>query len=591
MNKPNNLYNCYQKYINEFQDDWIEKLDWQSRTAAEDSLRKGEKKISDFHRTCFVLFTKSLLGGEYIIFKPDYDKIKYDFEQYCIQEYYCPENDKTNKEAVDIKAKLYNRYNALNNSIRDMFLEYSSFIIAVNEKIDYINHKYIYRAKSLSYSEKFHYFEIMKDIVFPLCTSEHYLSYSKGLIRNIAILLEETKRLINNETYEECKSIFTLIKYKATFILKKLLTNEDSFDTLKDGVKNEVTRNNLPTIPIELNLFFSYFENIHEDKPYSLKEMNSFQIKISAGNGTFLQMACLMHYYCSITRSKQQIKNLLTIYNNKYNIEYKTAKYDFDKYALSSLRNFMYNCQLSYKIKQYGYSIPELEKDMEVIAGLQDETFIKNFYPYKKAIEFLIKELSTKLKDRDTKFNYEYGISLLDKYFYKFDDNVNWCYTHYFYPVQLMANDCIIKTEEGEIILPSSISRPVDYTKLQNEREKYRSEIEHIKNSLIYIKDKKDTDSIKEELHNIEKRYLEIGGVLIGIVTFLFGSINTFIQNSSELSALLNSTLNFGIILVIFSTLLIIVIEQWKGSPNKWRLGICILIFITYTIILICKTI
>ena len=119
---------------------------------------------------------------------------------------------------------------------------------------------------------------------------------------------------------------------------------------------------------------------------------------------------------------------------------------------------------------------------------------------------------------------------MLDSYLGKFDKNIDWCKSHCFYPVQLLLNECIVYIENDKLFLPSSISRPIDYEKLERVRESFRVDIEYIRNSVIYIKDKIDTETIKEELKNIEKRYLEIGGVLIGVVTFLFGSITYFLK-------------------------------------------------------------
>lgn len=121
---------------------------------------------------------------------------------------------------------------------------------------------------------------------------------------------------------------------------------------------------------------------------------------------------------------------------------------------------------------------------------------------------------------------------------------------------------------------------------MQKVRENFRSDIEFIRNSVIYIKDKIDTETIKEELRTTEKRYLEIGGILIGVVTFLFGSINIFSQQVSTPRQLFESTMWLGVILVLFATLLVIVIEYWKGKVNKIRIIICGIIFAIYTIII-----
>lgn len=579
---------CIKEYEDTFQDDWIEQLDWSTDDSAKESLRRGREKIAKFQRFCFVRISKSLLGGEYVTFKNSFESTKNKFEQYWTQEHFCLQN-KENEFAFSLKSALYRQYEILDNYLRTLFYDYTAFIISINERIDYANHEYIFKAKSLPtfFLDNFQYFTILREVIFPLCYSEQHLSLSNKNIKRITILLQELEQIKSDETDEECKLVYTLAIYKATFILKKLLKKTDSFEVLVDITKKKITRANLPSIPYELEQFFSYYENIHEDQPYQEDEMIDYQISMSEHDGSFLKMARLMHYYCSQTKSLQQIENLLDKFESKFHKLYnKSIKHKFDKYALCTLRNFMYNCRLSYKIKQKDYTINSLQKDINVIEGLQGETLVKNFYPYKKAIEFLIEKLKRLIEERNVQFDYENAISLLEKYLTAFDENILWCSTHCFYPIQLTLKECVIYVDDEQLILPSSISRPVDYDKLRSEQEKFRSDIGYIRNSLIYIKDKKDTNAIKNELNSIEKRYLEVGGILTGIITFLFGTINIFTQNTSNPHHLLFATLNLGIILVIFATLLVIVIESWKENGKIIKMTICGIIFILYTAIL-----
>ncbi len=579
---------CIKEYEDTFQDDWIEQLDWSTDDSAKESLRRGREKIAKFQRFCFVRISKSLLGGEYVTFKNSFESTKNKFEQYWTQEHFCLQN-KENEFAFSLKSALYRQYEILDNYLRTLFYDYTAFIISINERIDYANHEYIFKAKSLPtfFLDNFQYFTILREVIFPLCYSEQHLSLSNKNIKRITILLQELEQIKSDETDEECKLVYTLAIYKATFILKKLLKKTDSFEVLVDITKKKITRANLPSIPYELEQFFSYYENIHEDQPYQEDEMIDYQISMSEHDGSFLKMARLMHYYCSQTKSLQQIENLLDKFESKFHKLYnKSIKHKFDKYALCTLRNFMYNCRLSYKIKQKDYTINSLQKDINVIEGLQGETLVKNFYPYKKAIEFLIEKLKRLIEERNVQFDYENAISLLEKYLTAFDENILWCSTHCFYPIQLTLKECVIYVDDEQLILPSSISRPVDYDKLRSEQEKFRSDIGYIRNSLIYIKDKKDTNAIKNELNSIEKRYLEVGGILTGIITFLFGTINIFTQNTSNPHHLLFATLNLGIILVIFATLLVIVIESWKENGKTIKMTICGIIFILYTAIL-----
>lgn len=587
-NAYQHIHLCKTEYEKEFPDDWIDKLDWSTITNAEESFKLGQKKISEFHRTCFIYVSQSILGGEYIYSIKSHDRAKQVFERYWAQEHYCSRTSEDD-DSFSLKEKLYNQYELLDNCIKDLFYDYTSFIISINEKIEPISHKYIFKATTnppiLSAGNK--YFRLLRDLIFPLCHIEHHLSFSKRNLERITILLERLKYEKEKETDERCLKIFQLAIYKASFILKKLLRKDDSFEILIDLQKTEITRRDITNFPANIQELFLYFENIHEGQPSTGAIVTKNQKSIYEGRGTFMQMAHLMNYYCAEDGSKLQIEKLLNEFDQKYtNIYNKSIKHNFDKYALCTLRNFMYNCKLSYILQQKGCTIEQLCDEIEVIENIQEETSIRNFYPYKKAIEFLLKKAKSKIDERDTSFDYNNTIQLLDSYVKKFDRNIDWCQNHCFYPVQLLLNECIISIDNDKIFLPSSISRPIDYDKLQKVRENFRSDIEFIRNSVIYIKDKIDTETIKEELRTTEKRYLEIGGILIGVVTFLFGSINIFSQQVSTPRQLFESTMWLGVILVLFAILLVIVIEYWKGKVNKIRIIICGIIFAIYTIII-----
>lgn len=590
MSKTNayqHIFLCKTEYEKEFPDDWIDKLKWSSNSEADESFKLGQKKIAEFHKTCFINVSQSLFGGEYLFSIGSHNRAKRVFERYWTQEHYCS-NIGEDEYSFSLKEKLYNQYELLDNYIKDLFYDYTSFIISINERIEPISHKYIFKATTnppiLNTGNK--YFRLLKDLIFPLCHIEHHLSFSKRNLEQITYLLERLKYEKEKETDERCLKVFQLAIYKASFILKKLLRKEDSFEVLIDLQKTEITRSGITDFPVNIQELFLYFENIHEGQPSIGAIVTKNQQSIFEGRGTFMQMAHLMNYYCAEDGTKLQIEKLLKEFDQKYtNIYNKSIKHSFDKYALCTLRNYMYNCKLSYVLQQKDCTIEQLCGEIEIIENIQEETSIRNFYPYKKAIEFLLNKAKSKIDERDTTFDYNKTVQLLDSYIKKFDKNIDWCQNHCFYPVQLLLNECIVSIDNDKIFLPSSISRPIDYDKLQKVRENFKSDIEFIRNSVIYIKDKIDTETIKEELRNTEKRYLEIGGILIGIVTFLFGSINIFSQQVSTPRQLFESTMWLGVILVLFAILLVIVIEYWKGKINKIRVFICGAIFLIYTII------
>lgn len=591
MSKTNpyeHIYLCKTEYEKEFPDDWIDKLDWSSNSKADESFILGKKKITEFHKFCFINVSQSLLRGEYILYTRSHNEARQTFERYWTQEHYCSNNGEGDY-SFSLKERLYNQYELLDNYIEDLFYDYTSFIISINERIEPISHKYILKATinppAINHDDR--YFTLLKELIFPLCYIEHHLSFSRRNLERITILLELLKHEQEKETDERSLKVFQLAIYKASFILKKLLRKDDSFEILIDLQKKEIARSTIAHFPVNIQELFSYFENIHEGQTSPETIVAKNQLSIYEGRGSFLQMAHVMNHYCAERGTEGQIGRLLNEFEQEYTKIYnRSIQHDFDKYALCTLRNFMYNCKLSYVLKQQGCTIEQLRGEIEVIENIQEETNIRNFYPYKKAIEFLLRKAKSKVDARDTSFDYNSTIQLLDSYMKKFDKNIDWCQNHCFYPVQLLFKECIVSVDSDKIFLPSSISRPVDYGKLQKVRENFRTEIEFIRNSVIYIKDRIDTESIKEDLKNTEKRYLEIGGILIGVVTFLFGSINIFSQQVSTPKQLLESTMWLGVILVMFAILLIIVIEFWKKSINKVRITICGVIFIIYTVII-----
>lgn len=103
------IYLCKTEYEKEFPDDWIDKLDWSSANKADESFKLGQKKISGFHRICFINASKSLLGGEYLFSIGSHNRAKQVFERYWTQEHYCSKAEEDDY-SFSLKEKLYNQY-------------------------------------------------------------------------------------------------------------------------------------------------------------------------------------------------------------------------------------------------------------------------------------------------------------------------------------------------------------------------------------------------------------------------------------------------------------------------------------------------
>lgn len=593
MSKPTAIFvnNCISKYTELFPDDWILGLDWTTLEEANRSFGVGRERVLEFQRQCFENIALSFLSGEYIVDRKKFDSVKSSFARYWQQEHLCPELPDEDHSIFKIRSRLYQYYEELDNHIRALFYAYSHFVISVDEKLEYAQHEYLFKVdtQGLRETQDFRYFLYLRKIFIPLCDIEHQLEFDDSVRTRIAVYIEQLEQILAEEQYDAIKKVLQLAIYKTNFILRKLLRPSDSFDILVNEEKKTLSRLSLPALPESLGRKFLIYECIHEDRTFNDTDVAQLQTRINKGIGSFEDIACLIDYYCKNNGSIQQINNLITQFDIKFNKLNQRYHYNFDRHALCTLRNFLYNCRLSYNTSKKSYSVDELISDMEIIKSMQLETLVRNFYPYKKALEFLSREIRNNIENRNLKFEYQKFINLFEEFLSEFKFNINWCESHKFYPIQLPFKECRVKIDNQILIIPSTITRPIDYNRLREEQQRFQSELDFFKSSQIYFKDKNETESLRDEVNNIEKRYLEIGGVLIGLVTFLFGTIDIFTKSEGSSAYMFESIFGLGLILVIFAALLIIVIEYWKGNRNNIRIVFCSVILVVYTILIVCS--
>lgn len=582
--------NCYIRYEQDFQDDWIEDLEWETIDEAQKSFAVGRDKMCDFAQFCFVNIAKSLLGGEYIVSRAKFNVVKANFQKYWDNEHLCPDMPGIEANIMEVKRRLYSLYGLLDAHLKALFSTYTSFVVAVDEKLDYCKHVYLFKVETREpeSTKGFRFFEYLRKIIIPLCEWEHYLEFSEHKREQVAVCIEQIKLISKEETDAEVKAVLALAEYKARFMLKKLLREEDSFEILVDCENKKVSRSSLGELPGPLAYAFMCYERVHENKRYSDEEIHDIQIRLAGNKDLFWDMVLLMDYYCTTDKSIIQIDNLLDCFEQKYQKLYmRSFRFAFDNHAICTLRNFMYNCRLAYRTRQPDYSVTDLESDIANIEQLQSVTFVNNFYPYKKSIEFLDNLIRKNINARNLTFDYEKAISLYKKYLSKFDANIEWCSAHKFYPIQLTNKDCKVQVGNDTLFIPSTITRPIDYKKLRELQSGYHSNVDYFRNALISLKDKEDAESVKAELKGIEKRYLEIGSILVGVVTFLFGTINIFTQNNSTPQEMFRSILGLGLVLVIFSCLIVILTEKfWSDKHSRGRVAICGVVITVYTILI-----
>lgn len=576
---------CVKAYETAFPEDWIEHLSWNNKRDAFASYRTGQDTISSFQERCFVEIGKSLLSGEYIVSRSDFDEAKITLEKYWTQEHICP-NPNVDEDIRQFQNRLYGFYEALDSHLRALFYAYTYLVVSVEEKMEYVKHDYLFKVDTLvpNITRDFVRFGVLRDIIIPICELEHRLDRDSSVIQKATEYREQLSLMLSFETSEDCKEVFRLAISKINFVLMKLLGHDESFDILIDCQKRKVSRASIPSFPDEMKGLFSSFQNIHESKPYEDDEIAQIQLRLSQRQGSFCDIALLINYYCTNNKSLKQIDNLIDQFNERYRaLSHKGYHSNFDNHALDTLRNFIYNCRLSFRINSKDYSIENLKEDIETIEIIQQETLIRNFFPYLKGATFISSFLKRKIEQRDTAYNYQEGLELLESYIHKLNDSLDWCELHKFYPVQLPFKECKVSFDGFKIFLPSSVTRPINYIRQREAVSQLVADLESHKTSLIYLKDREEMDRLRQTLNDTEKRYLQIGSILIGVVTFLFGTINIFTQSNASGHDMFVSVLGLGTMLVIFAIVMLIIVDNiglsTKNKKRTWLWGVILLAY------------
>lgn len=277
-----------------------------------------------------------------------------------------------------------------------------------------------------------------------------------------------------------------------------------------------------------------------------------------------------------------QIDNILKGFDSLYEeLDNKFTKRSFDKYALRTLKNYMYNSELSFKMKEYAYTLDRMKKDIQHIIGLQYSTGIFNFYPYRKAIVWLNQYFDSHVEWTELDLN-DFR-ELMKKCIDQFEQSIEWCRAMSFFPIQNPYRECIVTVADfGVVFTPSTFCRPVRYERLKEELNEYKSRVLYIDNEIAIRKERLELNKIKKSIDNSKVRELEILSFFVALITFLFGTISFFAENkNNDFIHLLYSVFGLGAILLIFVCgIYLITIRKEKNFSDYFkhpRMWFCIL--------------
>ena len=544
------LEECLKLYKDNFPVEWIDKFSWEDADV-ENSYTMASMKIKQFQKNCFIYLSKSAHSGEYVSSKEKVENV-------------CDELEKilTNEYSHDYKRKFRERiirmYESLDKEILVCISYYLGLLSFVADKTDCIDHNILFN--DLEGPDGDYIESVLSDFikyVVPSCQMDHLLSNDRSLISDLIFLRNNLEKKRKNDGDKNIQAVYMTLFYKCSFLLKKHIcvfgASEYRNKSKLIRVKNE---------DIDVGFLRPLYDNffVLNSNEYDHSLVRQWQNNCNDTiNNKLSEFILLMKYYQKESGNHQQVNNLVRQFNGVYSkLTRKGKRRPFDEHAIYTLRNYLQNCRFSFLLSHGNYGYEELEKDLKKIENIQNETSIYNFYPYQKATEFIIKDLSECMDREEISIRRELvtkKLNLLSECLKKCSFALDWCRKHSYYPFQMVYAECCTFCPDLSIpiFVASSFSKPLEYKKHYDILEKHKRSFDGLTAKAFFVKEKESIEKLKEQMNRTEKRYIEIIGAFTAIITFLFTCVNLF-SSKTEMTAkdMLKNTAVFGIILLLF---------------------------------------
>lgn len=565
----------YDKFMSDFPEGWIEMLDW-SDGGKKKSLIAGVTKIKSFVPFLFSNASKLVLAGDFLV--GDIKKLT-DLDSMIekgLQDTVPDDKRLQTKLMIAYSDMLYNLHDAIK------LLRYH--ISLVQDRLDVQkNHPFsaiLYGETDRSKNEYIELFELVCEV----CFMEYIFSYDEKYIQKLLIIREILDKR-NKEKSVDVKAIIEACLTKVELLLSKL----SIFSKQKQINYNY----NFETKIISLSepdkyqpddfrhLFLKYMDPDRLDYAQVLEWQKNSHNKDVA----MWQLAFLMRYYTKITKSQEQIDSLISL-GEKHHKEYiKGEEHNLiNDCADRSFRNYMYNSRLSFILdNRKGLNIQKLEKEIAKIESVQNETFIFNYHPFQKIVEYLCAKIDDLLKEDRIECDIEAYNTLLQKCYCKLKENYEWCKHHHPYLMQLRYNFSTIKDEANDIKIfcPSSFCRPLRFKVLKEKMEQLNIKVSMLDYQVRHIDEHRDLIRAKNKIESMERKNLEQMGLYASVTTFLVGLLSIFIGNTNtSITDKMGYVIALGLILLSFVCLGYFLVTERFTKVKPWIFGLLGIIFL-----------
>ncbi len=583
MEKKESEYSnrIFETFRSTFPEDWLNSI----KDLTDETKIEWLYKIDQFQYLMCENFSKFVLSGDFFITKKE--KLEKLFSQTYKEEIPAIKDNQT------LEAKLIQHYTDLLADIQESItlIKYHSSICS--KKFNATTNKKSINA--IKYNKRRvarnRLVDLLK-LICDICWYEYNLSYENDSIEQLLSFKEALKDISSDKNFLRLNSVINPTIEKVQLLLEKLshLSSEKeisySINSIINTIKISPKTENIRDFR---NLYLKFFN------PNSIIEetIRQWQKEALQENVDMWKYALLMRYYNKVTKSEEQINNLLKLSERHYEDHLKDNKDNYiEDYANRSFRNYMHNSKFSFMCNKDEYDFKHMKDDLKKIEQVQSETFIFNYYPYLKATQYTINYIEEEISE-NTKLSKEElkkSLNFLHHCYNKFKENLEWSYTNQPYLIQMRFNFCRIDSniELGEtdtnnfkVFYPSSFCRPIDFEKVKEINIKLRTQIALLDYHVKHIDEKLELINAQEKIKKIEQKNLEYLGLFSTLMTFLVGLLSIFIGNNGNVSIFekMEYVIALGGILTILLIVGYILIND--KITKEWKLSISIFILVS----------
>lgn len=570
------------KFNTTFPDNWIENLNWSN--SAKMAFAEGIQTIDHFREDTVVQLSKLVLSGDHLL-----------NETFSLNGLLTKINglieDVVFKKVL--KVKLIFEYQSMLKDLIDIIRLVKNHIEQTKKK--YLPDNLVISANFFTYQDRNnrHKMVNLMSLICESCDVEYSFSYNELYINNLLLLrqyLLDERQKQNGELSHILLAVLTkvellLSKLSAFFDNKKISYYHDwKLETIELDCPDKYPKEDFRF------LFQKYLEPSSLDNITILEwQQDSLQQDVS-----MWKLAFLMRYYTKCTNSIEQIDNLLRLAIH-HHAEYERGNEHnvVNDCASRSFLNYMYNSRFSFLCqheKDYTYKL--MKVDLQKIESIQAQTLIYNYHPYQTALNYVIKEIESKLSHVQFE-DISQLVCDLKKYYKKFKTNVAWCKKYQPYLVQLRYNFSSVKFDDCDFktYCPSSFCRPLRFKDLDEDIISYASKIAFLENESKNQNNRKLILDAKSKIDNMERKNMEQMGLFITITTFLVGLLSIFIGNDGSVSIIekMHYVIALGCILTVFVCVGYFAVRD-KYDTKKSCLFVLLMFLSSCSVLEICRS-